>query len=179
MNLVRTVGSTFVTALIVACGGGGSDSNTSTPTPTPVPPIVLQASAGDLSKYANTNFRSDCGTGVVGVTLYSGYATFSFGAATTATVSGVYNFAPAGIVSCTGGSNVPPQTINYTMTYAGTTTVSSSDSTASGVADVFAFKDNVTNRVNTQTFAFDSTFVRLYVSDQRALFTNRTLAHMR
>lgn len=181
MNSIRSFNIAIIaitTALLVACGGGG-DSSTPTLTPTPIPPIVLQASAGDLSKYTNAIFRSGCGSGFIGTTPYSGYATFNFGTATTALVSGVYNFSPAGLFSCTGGSSVLPQTIHFTMTYVGTTTIASSNASASGVADVFSFRNNVTNFVNVQTFAFNSAYSKLYVSNANASFTSSSLSHDR
>ncbi len=168
----------ITTGLLAACGGGG-DSSTPTLTPTPIPPLVLQASAGDLSKYTNTIFRSGCGSGFIGTTPYSGYATFNFGTATTAFVSGFYNFSPAGLFACSGGSSVPPQAINFTMTYLGTTTVASSNASASGVADVFSFRNNATNLVSVQTFAFNSAYSKLYVSNANASFTSSSLSHDR
>lgn len=178
MNFKHLGGVVASIAALAACGGGGEDGNPPILTTTAPQTLVLQASAGDLTRYASKAFNSDCGVGFIGAKPFSGYASFSFGTATASLVAGVYNFTPSGnFFSCDGSSTALPQAINFDMTYAGTTTVASYNSSATGVADVFIFKDKTTGFVNTQTFAFDNTYNKLYTSNATASFSSSSLPH--
>lgn len=178
MNYRRLSGMAVVAVSLAACGGGGDDSKASIVTAAPPPTLVLQASAGDLTKYESKFFNSGCGVGVVGAKPLSGYSSFSFGTATTSIVTGFYNFTPSGILTCDGSSTASQQTSHFDMTYVGTTTVASSNASAIGVADVFSLRDKITRTVTTQTFAFDATYKKLYSSNATAAFTSSSLPHI-
>jgi hypothetical protein len=94
-RITKALGLVLLPLALIACGGGGGDTtpntnaNTNTTTATITPAIEVVGSNGDMSKYANTNWQSDCGVSpstVAGSTLTSSIINLQFGTVTASTV---------------------------------------------------------------------------------------------
>ena len=160
-----TAASALVLFSLAGCGGGGGATETVT-VPTPVVSAVttLQSSGGDLSKYANTVWISDCGiplvNGIPG--LLSQRNTFRFGAAVGTTLSGSISTSQFSNISCTGPTVANSGTVvqvnfNYIRQL---TVTSSTPPTAQGTADELLISEVGRNATQTFTVGFLPDFLK-------------------
>jgi hypothetical protein len=156
-SIVRKILTLVMLSTLAACGGGGGGTDTTTTVVTPTV-LTLQSSAGDLSKYTNSTWVSDCGTVLK---IGGGQQTyqrniFKFGAATSTTVNGSVSTSVYTGVDCTGSTvagsgSVVLVSFKYIKDLAVT---SASPATAQGKADEFLITETASKATQTFTVGF-------------------------
>jgi hypothetical protein len=149
--------ATLVT--LAACGGGGGSGTDAAPVAAaPSSILTLQSSAGDLTRYANSTWISDCG--IVpkiggGVQTYQTNV-FKFGAASPTTVVGSISVSLFTVMGCTGATvgtsgTVVPVSFKYIKELAVT---SDTPVSAQGKADEFLITETASQATQTFTIGF-------------------------
>jgi hypothetical protein len=165
-----TFSSACATASLIAllslygCGGGGSGSETTSDAPQ-VPAIpVLQSSGGDLGKYANTVWVSDCGLLLMVGNGSSTYQrnTFRFAVPVGTTVPGSISTTQYSASSCTGipltgSGTVVPVNFHYVRQL---TVTSGTPATAQGTADELLITEVASGASQTFTVGFLPDFLK-------------------
>jgi hypothetical protein len=162
----RACATASLTALLTlyGCGGGGGGSETTSAAPE-VPTIpTLQSSAGDLGKYANSTWVSDCG---LFLTIGSGSSTYQrntlrFAVPVGTTVPGSISATQYSASTCTGtplsgSGTVVPVNFHYVRQL---TVTSGTPATAQGTADELLITEIASGASQTLTVGFLPDFLK-------------------
>jgi hypothetical protein len=167
---------------LTACGGGGGgETHTTTSPPVIVSPVTtVQSTGGDLSKYANTTWVSECGLPLVnGVpTLLSQLTTIRFAAPVGMTLTGSISTTQYSGISCSGDrvantGSVVPVRFNYIRQL---TVTSGTPVTAQGTADELLITEVNTNATQTLTIGFLPDFQK-FLTSTSSRFTGLALRY--
>ena len=181
-TFIRACAAVSLTALLglYGCGGGGGGSETTSAAPQ-VPAIpALQSSGGDLGKYANTIWVSDCG---LLLTVGSGSSTyqrntFRFATPVGTTVPGSISTTQYSGSSCTGtpltgSGTVVPVNFNYVRQL---TVTSGAPATAQGTADELLITEIASGASQTFTVGFLPDFLK-FASGTSSFFSTVSLRY--
>lgn len=165
-TFIRACAAASLTALLTlyGCGGGGGGSETTSAAPQVSAIPTLQSSGGDLGKYANTVWVSDCG---LLLTIGSGSLTyqrntFRFGVPVGTTVPGSISTTQYSASSCvgtplTGSGAVVPVNFHYVRQL---TVTSATPATAQGTADELLITETASGASQTFTVGFLPDFLK-------------------
>lgn len=163
-TFIRACAAASLTALLTlsGCGGGGTETTNAAPQVPAIP--TLQSSGGDLGKYANTVWVSDCG---LLLTIGSGSLTyqrntFRFGVPVGTTVPGRISTTQYSASSCTGTpltgtGTVVPVNFHYVRQL---TVTSGTPATAQGTADELLITEIASGVSQTFTVGFLPDFLK-------------------
>lgn len=166
---------------LAACGGGGGGGTDATPVAAaPSNILTLQSSAGDLSKYANSIWISNCGIvpKIGGGALTYQTNVFRFGAASSTTVVGSISISQFTGTGCTGptvgnSGTVVPVSFKYIKEL---TVTSDTPASAQGTADEFLITETASQATQTFTIGFLPGNLK-FAGGGSSLFTSSTLRY--
>lgn len=167
------------TVLLQACGGGSDATPTSTPTSSI---LTLQGSGGDLAKYANTIWLSDCGlvpppVGSGGTSTSRGIV-LRFGTPVGTTLPGTVDVTNYAATNCQG-TTLPDSvgqvavTYSYVKTLAVTSAVPPS---AQGTADELLLQETVSRATQTFVVGFEPGWTH-FRGNASSVFISATLRY--
>lgn len=175
-RLAATSALLATTLLLQACGGGGDDAPTTAPAPTI---LTLQGSGGDLSKYANTIWVSDCGLVVgLGGTSTSRGIVLRFGAPTGTTMPGTVDVTNYAASNCQGPT-LPDSVSQVAVTYSYVkelAVTSAVPPSAQGTADELLLQETVSRATQTFVIGFEPGFTN-FRSSASSMFISAALRY--
>lgn len=188
-RVAKALGLVLLPLALIACGGGGgggdtspsnnASANTNTITAAITPAIEVVSSNGDMSKYTNTNWASDCGVSpstVAGGTQTSSIINLQFGTVVASTVNSTLTRSLFNGIACAGNTIDLRQGALQATYKANLAVTSDTPASVRGTADELLLTSVSSGDTVTFTVGFLPGYGK-FLSGTGSLFTNLSLVY--